>query len=99
MEEQARSSAEWCYIDNNFPLPQTIKKKMTTRNDKVYLLFVDLSKAYHTVPINELKEIQVKNPINVTIIKVKKELYENRPSTIKVGQTITERFPVTKDLR
>lgn len=49
IEEQGGFKAARSCINNMFSLTQIIKKKLTTNNNRIYLLFVDFTKAYDTV--------------------------------------------------
>jgi hypothetical protein len=44
-----------CQIDNVFCITQMIEKKKAT-NRELHLLFIDLTKAYDSVPLNKLWE-------------------------------------------
>jgi hypothetical protein len=73
------------------------KKKATNR--ELHLLFIDLTKAYDSVPLNKLWETLDRPTINTRVIETIKSLYEGSNSKIKVGNQITKGFKVTKGLR
>ncbi|XP_030766627.1 uncharacterized protein LOC115890522 [Sitophilus oryzae] len=98
IEEQAGFRAGRSCIDHIFSLTQLNGKKVA-RNREAHLLFVDLSKAYDTVPIQKLWQVLENSPINNTAIKAIKQLYHQAFSRIKIGSNISETFYVTKDLR
>jgi len=52
-EEQAGFRAGWSTIDHIFCLKQLIEKKMAVEQP-LHLLFVDLEKAYDSVPLKSL---------------------------------------------
>jgi hypothetical protein len=54
-EEQSGFRAGRSCIDNIFCLTQMIEKKRATNRD-LHLLFIDLTKAYDSVPLNKLWE-------------------------------------------
>jgi len=56
MEEQAGFRAGRSCIDNIFCVTQMIEKKKAT-NRELHLLFIDLTKAYDSIPLNKLWEI------------------------------------------
>jgi len=73
------------------------KKKATNR--KLHLLFIDLTKAYDSIPLNKLWEILDGLAINIRLIEAIKALYEGSSSKITIGNLITKCFIVTKGLR
>jgi len=62
-------------------------------------LFIDLTKAYDSVPLNKLWETLDKSTINTRLIETIKSLYKVSSSKIKIGNLITKGFKVTKGLR
>ena len=85
-------------IDHIFCLRQLIEKKKTV-NQPLHLLFVDLDKAYDSVPLKNLwKALEYYN-INNNIIRAKKGFYENSFSKIKIGKQLSSGFYITKGLR
>lgn len=97
-EEQSGFRAGRSCTDNVFCLKQIIEKR-AAKNIETHITFVDLQKAYDTVPIRKLWETLEKSSINYTLICAVQELYKNTRSRIKMGKYITEEFPVTKGLR
>jgi hypothetical protein len=73
------------------------KKKATDRG--LYLLFIDLTKAYDSVPWNKLWETLDRLTINKRLIEAIQSLYKGSSSKIKIGNIITKDFEVTKGLR
>jgi len=68
------------------------KKKATNR--ELHLLFIDLTKAYDSVPLNKLWETLDKSTINTRLIEAIKSLYKGSSSKIKIGNLITKGFKV-----
>jgi hypothetical protein len=68
-------------------------------NRELNLLFIDLKKAYDSVPLNKLWETLVESTINTRLIEAMKSLYKGSSSKIKVGNLITKGLKVTKGLR
>ena len=64
------------------------KKKATNR--ELHLLFIDLTKAYDSVPLNKLWETIDKSTINTRLIEAIKSLYKGSSSKIKIGNLITK---------
>jgi hypothetical protein len=63
MEEQSGFRAGRSYIGNIFCITQMIEKEKAT-NRELHLLFIDLTKAYDSVPLNKLWESLDKSTIN-----------------------------------
>ena len=72
----------------------TEKKKAANR--ELHLLFIDLTKAYNSVPLNKSWETLDRSTINTRLIEA---LYKGSSSKIKIGNPITKGFKVTKGLR
>ena len=59
-------------------------------------MFIDLHKAYDTVPVNRVFKVLQDTNINYTLIRALKNLYEESTSQIKIGNTLSGRFFVNK---
>jgi len=94
IEEQAGFRAGRSCLDHIFSLVRLNEKKVA-RNRETYLLFVDLTKAYDTVPGQKLCQVLERSRINVTLI-VSVRLYDHSTSKIKLKNKISDSFPVTK---
>lgn len=97
-EEQAGFRAGRSTIDHLYCVTQVIEKKNAV-NQEIHLLYVDLQKAYDSVPLNKLWTILEQTNINNGLIKAVKKLYTNSTTKIRVGKTITEGFNITKGLK
>lgn len=97
-EEQCGFRAGRSCTDNVFCLKQVIEKK-TALNQEVHIIFVDLQKAYDTVPINKLWQVLQESNINYTLIRALKNLYDGSKSRIKTNNGLSPAFAVTKGLR
>ena len=98
MEEQSGFRAGRSCIDNIFCLTQMIEKRKVP-NRELRLLFIDLTKAYDSVPLNKIREVLEKLTINTRLIEAIKLLYKGCSSKIKIGNLTTKGFKVTKGLR
>ena len=98
MEEQSGFGAGRSCVDNIFCITQIIEKKKTT-NMELNLIFIDLTNAYDSVPLNKLWETLDKSTINTGLIEAIKSLYKGSSSKIKIGNLITKGFKVTRGLR
>ncbi|XP_060524437.1 uncharacterized protein LOC132700877 [Cylas formicarius] len=89
-EEQAGFRAGGSVVDHLFCVTQLIEK-MSAFNKEIHLLFVDLKKAYDTIPLTKLWEALDKTNLSVNIIRSVKELYRNCHIKVKVGQKISNK--------
>ena len=97
-EEQSGFCAGRSCIDNSFCLKHLSEKSISYGQDTC-LTFVDLRKAYDTVPINKLWNVMRVAGINETYVKAVKHFYENNVSAIKIGNRVSGYFQVTRGLR
>ena len=81
----------------SFPINYSVIKKATNR--VLHLLFIDLTKAYDSVPLNKLWEVLEKSTINTRLIEAIKLLYKGCSSKIRIGNLTTKGFKVTEGLR
>jgi hypothetical protein len=98
MEEQSGFQAGRSCTGNIFCLTQMVEKK-TAANRDLHLLFIDLTKAYDSVPLNKLCETLDKSTINVRLIEAIKSSCKGSSSKIKIGNQMTKGFKVTTGLR
>ena len=85
-------------IDGIFTLRNLIEKRVC-RGLTTHLAFVDLHKAYDTVPQNKLWTSLYKNGVSTTYVRAVKEFYSNCMSMVKIGNKVSSEFLVTKGLR
>jgi len=78
-------------------MKQAIEKRNET-NQETHLLFVDLTKAYDSIPILKLWEVLGESNINNTLIKALQNLYGNT-AQVKIGNTLSHPFNIIKGLR
>lgn len=82
-------------IDNICCLTQITEKRIE-RGGETHLLFVNLSKAYDTIPVKQMWKILEATHINVTVITALKQLYQYIVSNIKNGNRLSSGVKVTK---
>jgi hypothetical protein len=75
MEEQLGFRAGRSCIYNIFCITQIIEKNKAT-NRELHLLFIDLTRAYDSVPLNKIWETLDKSTINKRLIETIKSLYK-----------------------
>ena len=85
-------------VDNVFVVKQLIEKTNYMKQ-QVHFSFVDLEKAYDTVPLNKLWEALNDMEIDKRITSAIKELYKDAESKVKIGKTMSKGIKVTKGLR
>jgi hypothetical protein len=78
-------------------MKQVIEKRNAT-NHETHLLFVDLAKAYDSIPILKSWEVLGELDINKTLIKALQNLYGNT-AQVKNGNKLSYPFNITKGLR
>lgn len=66
-------------MDHLFTVMQVIDKRLAI-NQEVHLLFIDLRKAYDSVPLAKLWQAMKHGNINVEPLKAVKSLYANSSS-------------------
>jgi len=64
----------------------------------LHLLFVDLEKAYDSVPLKNLCKALEHYKISNSVIRAIKKFYENYFSKIKIGKQLSSGFYITKGL-
>jgi hypothetical protein len=72
-------------------------KKRNATNQETHLLFVDLMKAYDSIPISKLWKVLGESNINNTLIKALQNLYSNT-AQVKTGNILSHPFNITKGL-
>lgn len=97
-EEQSGFRARRSCTDNIFCLKQIIEKK-TARNQEVHITFIDLQKAYDTVPLMKLWETLQESNINYTLIKALRNLHKDSRSRIKQNNRLSMELSISKGLR
>lgn len=97
-EEQAGFRAGRSTVDHLFCITQ-LSEKMTAVNKELHLLYVDLKKAYDSVPLNKLWESLKTTNINTNLIKAVQQLYKNCQIKIKIGRNVSKGFFPNKGLK
>lgn len=96
-EEQAGFTAGRSCIDHIYTIQQLLEKKKA-KNKPVHLAFIDLKKAYDTVPRKELWKAMERLDIPITLTNAMKTLYRNNKIHIKVGNKIVNSLTTSKGL-
>ena len=97
-EDQNGFRAGRSCIDGIFTVKQLVEKRLE-RGRSVHLTFVDLEKAYDTVPLSKLWPCMIRNGVSKPYVDAVKSLYSGCTSRVKVGKILSEEFLVNKGLR
>jgi len=95
-EEQSGLRTGRSCTGNIFCMKQVIKKRNVT-SQGTHLLFVDLTKAYDSIPISKLWEFLGESSINNNLIKALQNLYGNT-AQVKIGNILSHPFNITTGL-
>lgn len=98
IEEQSGFRAGRSCTDNIYTLQQIIEKRVA-RNLSTHLVFIDLEKAYDTVPLKHLFNILTRTDIKKGYIRALHNIYKNPQSIVKTQNTLSKPFRVTKGLK
>lgn len=98
IEEQSGFRAGRSCVDNTFSLRQLIEKRLE-RNLETHIIFIDLEKAYDSVPLCKLFEVLNNSGINKTYVKCVQDIYRKTVGMIKMGNESSPQFEITKGLK
>ncbi|XP_072377251.1 uncharacterized protein [Diabrotica undecimpunctata] len=76
-----------------------LAKKRVERSRETHLVFIDLEKAYDSVPLKKMFEVLKRSGLDSTYIRAIYKLYENAVSCVKIGTRTSNKFKVTKGLK
>ena len=74
-------------------------EKAREHGESLYVLFVDLRKAYDSVPRQALWKVLEKYGVPEKMLNVVKSFHEGMHAEVRVGLTVTDRFEVRNGLR
>ncbi|XP_024891525.1 uncharacterized protein LOC112467233 [Temnothorax curvispinosus] len=97
-EEQSGFTAGRSCVDNLFVVQQLLKKRIA-KDLETHITFIDLKKAYDSVPRNRLWQVLCDIGINSNIIQVIQEMYAKNKAYIKEGTRLSRPLIPTKELR
>ena len=104
LEDQFRTPGEQCgftagksCVDHIFTLRQ-ILEKAKTKEKEIHMIFIDLQKAYDTVPRKLLYKALREAGIDESLIIAIKLLYRDNKCRVKMGDKLSEEFPTSKGL-
>lgn len=85
-------------VDMIFAARQLVEKARE-HNDTLYMLFVDLKKAYDSVPRGALWRVLEKCGVPPRLLQIVKSFHEGMHAEVRVGSSTTESFEVRNGLR
>ena len=85
-------------IDMIFVARQLIEK-VKEHNEALYILFVDLKKAYNSIPRQLLWKVLEKCGVPPRMLAVVKSFHEGMHAEVRIGSDTTEKFEVRNGLR
>lgn len=98
IEEQSGFRAGRSCIDNVFCIQQLLEKRKE-RGRETHLVFIDLCKAYDSIPIKKMFEILELKKFSTTLVNTIKSLYFNSISVVKIGEQTSAEIRVNKGLK
>lgn len=98
IEEQSGFRAGRSCSDNIFIVRQLIEKRVA-RNLSTHLIFVDLEKAYDSVPLSRLFKVLRESRVNDIYVRSIYHLYKDAYSVVKQGREISKRIKISKGLK
>ena len=95
IEEQSGFRMGRSCMDNTFTLQQ-ILEKCAVRNLSTHLIFIDLEKAYDTIPLKSLFNFLTRTDLTKTYVRAISNIYKNPQSVVKTEKNFSKPFNVTK---
>lgn len=97
-EEQSGFRPGRSCVDNTFCLKQLAEKSIA-HGRELHIIFIDLKKAYDSVPVKQLWQAMKDSGIQTNYINAVKQLYKDNISRVKIGNNYSDEFIVNKGLR
>ena len=85
-------------VDMIFASRQLVEKTLE-HDDSLFVLFIDLKKAYDSVPRNALWRVLEKIGVPPTMLQIIKSFHEGMKADVRVGDAPTDSFEVQNGLR
>lgn len=96
-EEQAGFTTDKSCVDHIFTIRQMMER-MLTKGKEIHFIFIDLEKAYDTVPVNRLWTTLQKTGVPTRLIDLTRRMYKCI-ACLKMGENLSAEFCTTKGLR
>ena len=99
-ESQTGGRKGYSTLDNIFCLQALTQKYISKNKGRFYVLFVDFSKAYDSVPRTKLWEILISKGLKGKLLETLQSMHSNILSSVRIGKTnITDFFSCPTGLR
>ena len=98
MEEQSGFRPGRSCVDNIFTIKQ-LAEKMLARGMELHVGFIDLRKAFDSVPLQKLWVAMKEAGISNVYINAVKAMYRENQATVKIGNHTSEAFSQTKGVK
>ena len=98
IEEQSGFRPGRSCVDNIFSLKQIVEKRLS-RSQESHIVFIDLKKAYDSVPQQKLWEIMSQSDVNKQYTKAIKNMYHENQIRINNGKIKSLPFTADKGLK
>ena len=76
-----------------------LMEKAREHRDSLFIMFVDLKKAYDSVPRNALWTVLAKCGVPFTMLTIIRSFHDGMQAGVRVGSTVTDSFEVRNGLR
>lgn len=96
-KDQAGFTAGKSCVDHIYTIRQLVEKKKA-KNREIHLAFIDIKKAYDSVPRSRLWDAMQEMGLEIGLIQAVKTIYQNNMVKIKTGQKLSDEFHTTKGL-
>lgn len=98
-EEQARFRKRYSTVDNMFVLQSLIQKYCSRKAGSFYVLFVDLSKAFDTIPHTLLFYQLMSKGVHGKVLQVLRSMYSSLQSCVRTPEGLTYFFKCERGTR
>ena len=76
-----------------------LMEKAREHKESLFIMFVDLKKAYVSVPRNALWTVLAKCGVPPTMLSIIRSFHDGMQAGVRVGSTVTDNFEVRNGLR
>ena len=98
-EEQAGFRKGYSTVDNMFTLQSLVQKYCSRAGGRFYVLFVDFSKAFDTIPHSLLFYQLMTKGLHGNVLKVLRSMYSSLQSCVRTPQGLTDFFECSRGTR
>ena len=98
VDEQSGFRAGRSCVDSIYTLKQAIQKRLAYSME-THLVFIDLTKAYDSIPLMKLWKAMRRQGISSIYVRAVQKLYNNMTCCVKVGSKLSNDFRISKGLK